>query len=200
MRTPQAELKTATESLEEANTELAKYTAPIVRETGEEEYDSGRIKTSVSSYEPFGVTDETIETSITVEPTIQRDSDGLDIELRLICSGAAGVLDVSLIGFTSDYSRDPVIEYSLSPKPEDSRSVVTETWALQQDWNRDGDSWMHATSQYSSRLYHWLRQAETLEITIYGTDFKRDIELTFDLDGVFETPVQPNIDRCGQYY
>ena len=190
-----AELEAAEQALEDAN-------APpkIVREVSEATYADGRITTSVAPFEPYGVTGASIETELFIRPEQQQTGSNLVLGLGISCNAAHGVIEVGLRGFTSEYSSDPTVEYRVSPKPADTREVTTEQWTLQRDWSSNDANSSKAISQFSTRVYHWLRNAETLDVTIFGPDFEEDIELSFDLDGVFETLVQPNLDYCGQYY
>ena len=202
LTTVRAELSAAEAELEAAKQALEDANAPpkIAREEGEATYADGRITTSIAPFEPYGVTGASIETELFIRPEQQQTGSNLVLGLGISCSAAHGVIEVGLRGFTSEYSSDPTVEYRVSPKPADSREVTTEQWTLQRDWSSNDANSSKAISQFSTRVYHWLRNAETLDVTIFGPDFEEDIELSFDLDGVFETPVQPNLDYCGQYY
>ena len=202
----QAELKTTTKSLEEANTELAKYTAPILREPGTSKYDQSRITTrvAVTEYEQSGV--EVIDTTVKVFEDGDHKFGDRPTELLISCTNGS-------------------LEFFLGPLPlvpgKDRRDndVYTFAYALTGDL---GDHSNIATGSqtrfsYDARFFSAfdgqtghvidlpshvavaLRSADSLEVTLTGAD-DESYTTTFTLQGVFHTPVQPNIDRCGQYY
>ena len=66
-----------------------------------------------------------------------------------------------------------------------------ETWHL----GTYGDT-MTAFAANSGALYNLLRRASSVTIEIDGAGLG---PLTFDLSGMFDTPIQENIDECGRY-
>ena len=77
----------------------------------------------------------------------------------------------------------------------DGREFEAEPWRVL-TWTTQSDSWAAAQSPESSRLIARLRDATSLTVTIDGTDLP---PVTFDLTGMFDTPIQENIDECGFY-
>ena len=77
----------------------------------------------------------------------------------------------------------------------DGREYEAEPWRVL-TWTTESDSWAAAQSPESSRLIARLRDASSLTVTIDGTDLP---PVTFDLTGMFDTPIQENIDECGYY-
>ena len=77
----------------------------------------------------------------------------------------------------------------------DGREFEAEPWRVL-TWTTQSDSWAAAQSPESSRLVARLRNASSLTVTIDGTDLP---PVTFDLTGMFDTPIQENIDECGFY-
>ena len=77
----------------------------------------------------------------------------------------------------------------------DGREYEAEPWRVL-TWTTESDSWAAAQSPESSRLIARLRNASSLTVTIDGTDLP---PMTFDLTGMFDTPIQENIDECGFY-
>ena len=202
----QAELKTATKSLEEASTELAKHTAPIVRELGENSYDNGRIITDVSATDRRSSGVLQLDTVLRVVEDNGRLDDELPLELVVECIGGG-------------------VRYWLRPLPMQGISQEVGFDEYELTYSLDGVSTEHSDiASGSSRWYGFdasyyfgsatnpvwmtelplpagiaLHSATTFEVTVTGAD-DESITATFSLDGVWDTPVQPNIDRCGEYY
>lgn len=177
---------------------IATEPAEIVREVGEETYAGGRIGTSVISHSPFGARGSTIISTVSIRPDQSHNDQRVNLELALRCRGGSGWLDIQLVGFSSDMAGDVDIQYSLEPTPDDGRAISIEQWPLQRNWDISDRVEFAARAQFTTRLYHWLKQANTFSMIVFREG--EDLELTFNLEGVWETPVQPNLDQCGHYY
>ena len=73
----------------------------------------------------------------------------------------------------------------------------TASWRLIPSVDSDGTVLAHAVSPPDDALLlHQLRNASSLTATIDGSGLG---PITFDLTGMFDTPIQENIDECGNY-
>lgn len=170
---------------------------PIVRETGTAEYDNGRITTSVETRVPYGAIERTLHSSVTVK------ADGRSaLGLRFEC-GADGIRFVEVINLprlsTEARHDELTVEFQFTPPPSDwTRRSGLETWAANPDWGSNQGYWI--TYSYSrAMIYSRLRDADSFEVEI-DVGSSEPLRATFSLNGVFDTPIQPNIDRCGDYY
>ena len=78
----------------------------------------------------------------------------------------------------------------------DGVSLSTEAWAVEPARHLDGTKVSSAAAPNVERLAAQLRNASSLTVTIDGSGLP---PVTFDLTGMFDTPVQANIDNCGNY-
>ena len=76
----------------------------------------------------------------------------------------------------------------------DGHELPTEPWRAM-TWRIDSKTW-YGIDTFDSRLIARLRDTSSLTVTIDGTDLP---PVTFDLTGMFDTPIQENIDECGYY-
>ena len=113
--------------------------------------------------------------------------DRLDFEIACFESGVQNVRFWWFKATEAD-TLDVTLEF-------DGDESETEPWELF-DWNIDSDSWSGVDSHDPSRLIARPRNASSLTVTIDGTDLP---PVTFDLTGMFDTPIQENIDECGYY-
>lgn len=113
--------------------------------------------------------------------------DDLYDRMRLVVRCNDGELDVYL-------SRLPVVgvtwrnvSYQL-----DGENSVIETWA------RDGYQTLRAPND--ARLMSRLKAADSLMVAVTHGDADHDVvTATFDLQDMFDTPIQGNLDYCGEY-
>lgn len=81
------------------------------------------------------------------------------------------------------------VEIDLAADEDDAE---TQYWRLR---SGGGQSWLSA-DEHASNLLERLREASTFTATIIGSGLA---PATFNVDGLFDTPVQGNIDNCGNY-
>ena len=74
----------------------------------------------------------------------------------------------------------------------DEHDAETQYWRLH---SVGGQNWLSADEHASSLLVR-LREASTATVAIIGSGLA---PATFNVDGMFDTPVQGNIDNCGNY-
>ena len=113
--------------------------------------------------------------------------DRLDFEIACFESGVQNVRFWWFKATEAD-TLDVTLEF-------DGGESETEPWELF-DWNIDSDSWSGVDSHNPSRLIARLRGASSLKVTIHGANLPTT---TFDVTGMFDTPIQENIDECGFY-
>ena len=80
----------------------------------------------------------------------------------------------------------------------DEREYEAEPWWVP-EWTINSDIWFGVDSPDASRLIARLRNASSLTVTISDTKVTDVRPTTFDLAGMFDTPIQENIDECGYY-
>ncbi len=202
----QAELKTATESLEEAIAEIAKYTAPIVRTNQSELYENGRVQAVVLAEATFSGSEITLLISH-IEVLAEGGTQGgfhQPPSLVIYCQG--GQRDLGLANLRLSPRQDKwgneayEASFSIEPTAEDGFSGASdESWYTWQGFRFSDTNTYWSGPPASNHMYHRLVQADSITITLIGADDEQ-VEVTYSLEGVFDTPVQPNIDRCGQYY
>ena len=78
----------------------------------------------------------------------------------------------------------------------DGVSLPVEAWAVEPVTHLDGTEVSSAAAPNAARLSAQLRNASTLTVTFDGSGMP---PVTFDLAGMFDTPIQGNIDNCGNY-
>lgn len=202
----QAELKTATMSLEEASTELAKYTAPIVRTKQLEIHENGRVQAVVLAEETFAGSETTILISH-IEVLADGGTQGgfhQPPSLLIYCIGGQrdlGLANLRLSPGQDEWGNEAFeASFSIEPTAEDGFSGASdESWHTWQGFRFSDTGTYWSGPPASNHMYHRLVQADSITITLIGADDEQ-VEVTYSLDGVFETPIQPNIDRCGGYY
>ncbi len=187
-------------ALVKAETRLAGYEAPIHRDVGVIYRDGGRITARVYEEDlnnaprvPIFITTLTVQQD--GEPTLG------DIPLRLeFACYRASTLHVEILGVTipprSDYDPESyVVSYQFLPAPE--RGPATESSLVWRAYQDPGQNHVHVS--HTAYWFASLRQAESVEITIEGDDGE-SVSATFSMDGVWDTPITPNLDRCGTYW
>ena len=77
----------------------------------------------------------------------------------------------------------------------DGAEPITETWNV---WNglEDNNADSNVHTSWSQLTDPQFRTASSVTVEIGSTD---PIVVTFDIDGMFETPLQENLDECGNY-
>ena len=82
-------------------------------------------------------------------------------------------------------SRPSVSEYAFRPEqaPEIFGYRATAGWSVQVP--------VHILAQ--------LHSSDQVSVTVTGAN-DESVTATFSTDGIFDAPIQPNIDRCGTYY
>ena len=201
------EAAAAKEALAEANAALARYTAPIERTIGTNRYGEGRIVTSVSTSEDSYSVVEELGTTI----RLYEDGDHRfgNQPLELVISCRFGTLRYLLGPLTIPSAEDEWgnevldLTYTLAGDVgthESIRSSTIRIFTYDADIFPEFGARQGITFYVPSYLPPAIRLAESLEVTISGDAEGGSVTATFSLDGVWDTPVQPNIDRCGEYY
>ena len=111
------------------------------------------------------------------------------LELEIACF-TFGVQNVRFrwFGVSQADTRDVTLEI-------DGHEYEAEPWRAF-DWMSGSDHWFGVDSRDASRVIARLRGASSLKVTIYGANLPTT---TFDVTGMFDTPIQENIDECGFY-
>ena len=124
--------------------------------------------------------DDSLSTGIGVTDEY-RDAYGVNqlAIFNIICT-SSGTLGIGMS--TDEYHRSGRITYRI-----DDRASVSVTWVP------NGDQLLNPTTASAERLVESLRGASRLLIRTSEIDL-----LEFDVSGILQTPVQPNIDNCGQ--
>ena len=190
----------------------ATATPMIVREGGRKAYDEGRIVTQVefesTQYGPVS----TPTTMIRVRADGEFGLRDRPLTLSITCQNT-GAMDIEFTNGPSPIVGEPqesgyvptfwLVSYRFVPTPESGDIGATDArWEpFTSSYDRTTSEWYTPlTMPHHTLTFFWtLYNAEQLEIVIVGED-KETMKATFTLDGVFDTPVQPNIDRCGDYY
>ena len=107
-------------------------------------------------------------------------------ERTLRIEGLAGPDEAMTVMSDQDLN---VVEIDLST---DENDAETQYWRL---FSGGGQTWLSA-AEYTTDLLAQLRGASTVAVTIIGSGLA---PTTFNIDGMFDTPVQGNIDSCGNY-
>lgn len=143
------------------------------------------------SYEPG----EVIMTYVVVQTTLA-DADGSIARLRISCNS-----DVPVVGvyWEVDPAVDKTVGVGLTDGQLDSRewNAGSSTWGEYRfKWNdlRGSDA-----LELWTALYWAAQQGELLTLEAHARNRpSQTYTATFVLDGLFETPVQPNLARCGR--
>ena len=151
---------------------------PITNASGRE---SGRLEWEASPEQ-----DGRISTYLTRDVDVDGSPDGY---LRLYVGCWAGDdMDIKIWGLPIPASDSDSAIVTLRI---DDGVAISETWG---PWV--GDSAVTVHSNQDARLYQRLRGASSFTIEVADSGLG---PVTFDLTGMFDTPVQENIDQCGMY-
>ena len=132
-------------------------------------------------------TEEDGRVSTYVARTIDVDEVSASLRLYLSC-GSWGGMDVKVNGVPTptDGTNSAVVTLQI----EDGEAF-TQTWDL-----AVYDEFATVFARRDAQLYELLRGASSLTIEVADSSLPAT---TFDLTGMFDTPVQDNIDNCGMY-
>ena len=203
-----AEATEAKEALAAAEEALAEAQAPpaIVRTPGESAYDGGRIVTSVS----FRYQEVSPDSKIRIRADGEFGLRDKPLTLVITCYNNRGRgVDFEntpppIVGESQPSGYIPrifLVSYKFNPTPEAGDiGAVDASWSARQRWDQARqEQYFVPYALNQLRLYWTLRHAEQLEIVIVGAD-DETVEATFTMAGVWDTPIQPNLDHCGDYY
>lgn len=213
LQAAQTEAAAANEALAAAEAALAKaQEAPaIVRDAGQRAFDDGRIVTKVR----YVGTASGLSVTPTSEIRVRADGDfGLrdkPLTLLIACERTGG-RTVEFENAPPPVEGDPypsgyipfnwIVSYRFVPAPEtgDLGAVDVSWQSLGQSYDQTTDEWNELLGpQNALRFFLTLRSAEQLEIVVIGAD-DETVEATFSMAGVWDTPIQPNLDHCGDYH
>ena len=113
--------------------------------------------------------------------------DRLELEIACFTFGVQNVR-FKWFGVSEADTRDVTLEI-------DGHEYEAEPWRAF-DWMSGSDHWFGVDSRDALRVIARLRGASSLKVTIYGANLPTT---TFDVTGMFDTPIQENIDECGFY-
>ncbi len=191
-------------------TTQAETSALIVRKIGQDYYDSGRIATNIKRWS-YGNEGAYLESSVSIRADGEHALGVTPLELRIECNGSTGGLEIGIVGNKNeqlpprieDGSGSYFVSYQYQfPADTGNRGLTTikdARWMLIQWRDQESTEKVELRTMVTLIFYENLKEAESLEITVTGAGNKTKTS-TFSLDGAFETPIQPNLDRCGQYH
>ncbi len=207
-------LREANQELDRAEAELARLEVelaraldardPIIREFGHQSYRNGKMSTVITSVTYFGSEYSGLESSIRIEA--EGDFGIRDpVPVLVIRCQADGLRRVLVRNLTQEpqwndeYARHEYFAaYLVSPTPETlpigERSA---RWSAYREF-KFADRW-EAWPTLEGLLYLQLLEADEVEIVLTGLDGE-ELGLRFVMTGAFETPIQPNLDQCGDYW
>ena len=165
-----------------------------VGETREPEYDyvpvtsvggwSGQVQYSAWT----NADDGTVSTRLVSLPHAN-DESGLGTQLVVACwSGQHPALQIEGLPTLNSNSVQVTLRI-------DGAEPITETWNV---WNgqEDNNADSNVHTSWSQLTDPQFRTASSVTVEIGSTD---PIVVMFDIDGMFETPLQENLDECGNY-
>lgn len=119
---------------------------------------------------------------------VAETDDDLYDRMRLVARCNDGELDIYLSGLPPAGITWRNVSYRF-----DGESPIVETWARDKGYQA-------LSAPDDARLMSRLKAADSLTVAVTHGDNEHDIvTATFDLDGMFETPIQGNLDYCGEY-
>ena len=177
---------------------------PIVREAGLKWYQNGRIKTQLWYQTLAGDGEQALNSRIVIRADGEFDLTETPVELEVTCwnhTGATRILFIHLPAPATD--TDGGTYYTVSYRFTPAATSDGFPGAQKQRWSHlkrrvSGEQIELANTVLHTNFYLRLRATDLLEIAVSGAN--ETVEATFSMQGVFETPIQPNIDRCGEYY
>lgn len=200
-------LDRAEAELERLEEELAKALDPpdpIIREFGHQSYRDGKMSTVITSVTYFGSEYSGLESSVRIEA--EGDFGIQDpvpvLLIRCQADGLRRVLVRNLIQepqWNDEHQRhEYVAAYLVSPAPETLPiGERSGRWSANQEF-KFVDRW-EAWPTLEGLIYLQLLEADEVEIVLTGLDGE-ELALRFVMTGAFETPIQPNLDQCGDYW
>ena len=202
LETAQQALTESEASLAESVAALAEATAPpmIVRELGTMNYDDGRITTTIETENWHGIA-TVLSTRIALQADGEYGLSDVPVVMELVCR--EGHRTVEFYNLPVDPTEDEwgnlvhSVSYRITPTPEGEPAVVRGyRFDARDNWR--GDRYIVDPLE-NNKFYLNIRQADSLEISFTGKN-DRVSEVSFSLDGLFDTAAQDNIDHCSDYY
>ncbi len=172
---------------------------PIEREEGQVHYDDGRFFTSVRvNVDDTGAS--WLNSTLWVKAdTYAHEPVGSAVWLAIGCRAGHRIAEVHQVDL--EPARDAGYfynaDYAVYPASADG---VTTVRNLRWDVDDSSAPWgiRIVDIRLDTRFYLHIRHAENLGIRLVGNGTTE--YLPFSLDGFWDTPVQPNLDHCGDYY
>ncbi len=194
------EAEAAKAVLTEAKTKLAGYEAPIYREFDDIYRDNARIKARVYLNTDYLTGLPFYESTLAVhaDNILTSSRNALTLEIR--CNGGDRhfrLTGVTIPSRTDDdvYDESYSVIYRALPTPDQIPDRVSISAAQAVTLDRTNVIYLYATPF----MYSLTREAESLEVLIEGANGE-SVSTTFSMDGVWDTPITPNLDRCGDYH
>ena len=172
---------------------------PILREEGYIDYDDGRYFTNVRMN-----TDETGASWMSSTLWIKADAyryEDIDsaVWLAIRCEAGQRIAEIHQLRLEPARGANYFYNahYGVSPPTADGfTNAPNLRWDTYERYREDG-TWT-VNIRLDTPFYLHIRSASNLVIRLVGNGVSED--LTFSLDGYWETSIQPNLDRCGDYY
>ena len=179
---------------------MIETTEEVNRTPGRDSFRNGEVTTIIEVDIPYGSSETALNSYVSVKSNSAQGEEGDGIVLVVGCHGGLGT---GIVWFVSDLpplvNGDYPTQFSYLPNPAGVPEVTLETWVGDTNhWDHLFDGEYYAYPLSGVRIYHLLKDAEEFTVTLQGS--QETIDVTFSLDGVFDTPIQPNLDYCGQYY
>ena len=172
---------------------------PVLREEGFVDYDNGRIGTSVRTYQDDTGASWLSSTLWIRAEEYRNEADDSAIWLAITCRAGERVADLYYVRLeparTGIYFYTAA--YAVDPPAADGFVVARDLRWDTRELYRDKDTFT-VDIRLDTRFFLHIRQATELAIQLIGNGASEN--LTFSLDGAWDTPLQPNLDRCGDYY
>ncbi len=202
----EAEAATAQEALGKAEARLAELEAPIYRDEGISRYDGDRITAEVEKINYSRTETKPLHSVLRVRQDGQIALGTTPLMLQISCFDSSintQILNIAFPPTVTEYEQGEQEEYEISyrftPAPEQGPAGENEVRRSGGEiWDMPGLHSVHPTVA-DGYWYTSLRQAESVEVLIEGADGEQ-VSATFSMDGVWDTPITPNLDRCGTYY
>ena len=193
--------ETAKAALADVEAKLASFETPIHRDTREIYRDNDRIRAKVSLTNFYGLDLPVHQSTLSVLADGYDTSSESPLVLRIECMGGDRRVTINNVATPPRTDGDVYDEYysvvyQVLPAPQQLPDRVHISHASL--W-KDLDETYTVSLLATSLLYLLAREAETLEVMIEGANGEL-VSAVFSMDGVWDTPITPNIDRCGDYH